>query len=215
MKEYDAYLFDADGTLMDTREIICQSFAHMGERMKAALPPRDYIESTIGQPVEVQLRQLLGENHDEAYYERAREFYRDHMERIYPKYLRLFPGTMEMLTALKAKGKKMAVVTSRRRKSLKEFFATLGIWDFFDTSVTPEDVQKPKPDAEPALLACARLGVPPERTVFVGDALFDIASGNAAGMDTAYVEWGGMEYLGWPVQPDFVANAMSDLLPEG
>ncbi len=215
MKEFDAYLFDADGTLMDTRELIYRSFVHMAQVVHIELPPRPAVEATIGLPVERQVKIFLGENRAPEEYDKAAAAYRDSVFTIYPDFLRLFPGTQEMLAALHKRGKKMAIVTSRRRNGLELFFKQLGIWQYFPVTVTPEDTEKHKPDPEPALLACEKLGVRPEQAVFIGDAEFDIACGKAAGMATALVEWGGMEHRGWQAQPDCIAHSMSDLLPEG
>lgn len=214
MKEYQAYLFDADGTLIDTREMIYQSFAHMGKAMGAALPPRAYIESTVGLPVVAQMRLLLGEGKGEDYYARAREHYRDHMNSVYRDYLAMFPGTAEVLAKLHGMGKKLAVVTSRTRGSLVRFLEELDILKYFSALVTPDDTEKHKPDPEPAFLALKLLGALPDEAVFIGDAEFDIACGKAAGMDAAFVEWGGMDPAVWPVRPDFVAKTFDDLLPE-
>lgn len=212
MKEYQAYLFDADGTVMDTRELIMRSYLYTGERLGIDIS-RDLIAATTGLPVERQVVILLGEGRDEALYAKARELYRERIFSTYPDYLKLFPGTAEVLADLSSRGKKLAVVTSRRRHGLELFFETLGILRYFSVTVTPEDTERHKPDPEPALLAADRLGVRPGEAVFIGDAEFDIASGKAAGMDTAFVEWGGMDYTRWPVQPDFVAGTFYDLLP--
>ncbi len=215
MKEYDAYLFDADGTIIDTRELIYRSFMHMGRAMGVVMPPRDYIESTTGLPVVVQLPMLLGEGHDGAYYDEAGRHYSDYMMEVYRDYLRSFPDTAEVLAELKSRGKKLAVVTSRRRPSLELFLDVLELKSFFDLLVTPEDTSKSKPDPEPAFFALSRLNAEPGRTVFIGDAEFDMRCGKAAGTDAVYVEWGGMDYAAWPVRPDYVAGKFTDLLPDG
>lgn len=215
MKEYDAYLFDADGTIIDTRELIYRSFMHMGEAVGADMPDRRYIESTTGLPVSVQLPLLLGEGRSEGYYEQARRAYSGFMMETYPEHLRAFPDAARVLGELKRLGKKLAVVTSRMRPSLELFLGELKLKEYFDVLVTPEDTEKPKPDPEPAFFAMRRLGAEPARTVFIGDAEFDMRCGKAAGTDVTYVDWGGMEYAAWPVRPDYVAARFADLLPDG
>lgn len=213
MKDYDAYLFDADGTIIDTRDMIIAAYTAMGETLGVAVD-RDLIKNTIGLPVMRQLRELLGHGHGEDYYEKAREAYNDSLMESYDARLKAFPGVAEGLRELKALGKKMAVVTSRRRGSLEKFLDALAIGDYFELCVTPESTERHKPDPEPALFAAGKLGVAPERCVFIGDATFDIECGNAAGMDTVLVSWGGMDPSGWPVKPDLVVDEFSRLLPD-
>ena len=213
MKEYDAYLFDADGTLIDTRELICRSFAHMGETMGVEMPCRDYIESTIGLPVRTQTRDLLGPDREDEFYERAIKAYSDYMMDVYRDYLAAFPGVVDGLAELAERGKKLAVVTSRRRNSLELFMDTLGLSRFFSVVVTADDTATHKPDPEPAKLALKLLDADPAGAVFVGDAEFDVLCGKGAGTDAAFVVWGGMDHTQWKTQPDFVAESFGDLLP--
>lgn len=215
MKEYDAYLFDADGTLIDSRELIFQSFVEMGRAVGATLPDRGLIESTVGLPMYKQIVVVLGDGHDDEYYRRGREAYGKHMMTIYRDYLTAFPGVKEGLLDLKNRGKKLAVVTSRRVDSLAFFLEFLGINDCFDLLVTPESTDRHKPDPDPALFAARELGVPPDRCLFIGDATFDVQCGKGAGMDVALVRWGGMDPTDWPVQPDVVVDEFKELLPEG
>ncbi len=215
MKEYDAYLFDADGTLLDSRELIYRSFADMGERMGTGAPERSVVEATIGLPMPAQIRLLLGDGRGDAFYEQAGLVYGDGMMRWYREHLRAFPGVREGLTALRAAGKRIACVTSRRLFSLEAFFNYLDLDRYFDLLVTPEDTVGHKPGPEPALFAAERLGVRPERCVFIGDATFDVQCGHAAGMDTVLVKWGGMDPSQWEVQPDYLIGEFAELLPEG
>lgn len=215
MKEYNAYLFDVDGTILDTRELIYRCIVHMGGVMGVTLPDRAAIEATTGLPVGKQLRQIIGgEPREDAFYERAVKAYGEYMMAHYMDHLRVFPGVAEGLAELSRLGKKLAIVTSRRRHSLDLFLGAMGILEFFPVRVTPENTEKHKPDPEPARFALRLLGARAEEAVFVGDAEFDIRSGKGAGTATAYVEWGGMDYKKWPVQPDFVAGSFQELLPE-
>lgn len=213
MKEYDAYLFDADGTLIDSKEIILRSFEHAIEHMGAADPGREFTGYTIGLPVAKQMRLVLGEGRDEAYYREAVRVYSGFMNEHFKSCLAAFPGVRDGLETLRARGKKLAVVTSRRKPSLERFFRHLDLFDCFDLFVTPESTERHKPDPEPALFAARELGVAPERCVFIGDAVFDIQCGAAAGMDTVLVKWGGLDPSGWPVRPGLVVDDFADLLP--
>jgi pyrophosphatase PpaX len=214
MREYDAYLFDADGTIIDTREMIYHSYIRMAEVLGIEPPARELVMNTTGLPVRRQIRELLGWDHDDAYYDRAATAYGDHIMELYPTHLRAFPGVKEGLERLWKAGKRLAVVTSRRRHSLDLFLGKLDLAKYFHALVTPDDTDEHKPSPEPALLAMRLIEADPRRTVFVGDAEFDIQCGKAAGTAAAFVSWAGIEYKNWPVQPDFVADTFQDLLPE-
>ena len=214
MKEYNAYLFDADGTLMDTRELIFRSFLHMGEEMGAGPLSHDLIHGTTGLPLVKQMRLILGEGKGDDYYARARDVYNGFMMSHLDEYLRSFPGAVETVGELHRRGKKLAVVTSRRLPSAQLFLDRVGLKQFFDVFVTPESTEKHKPEPEPALLAMHRLGAKPEETVFVGDAIFDIKCGKSAGTDTVFVTWGGMDPSEWEVRPDWTVERFEQLIPE-
>jgi pyrophosphatase PpaX len=92
----------------------------------------------------------------------------------YLEHLRLFPTVAEGLAMLSAAGKRMAIVTSRRRDTLDLYLKTTGVLHFFEAFVTPETTLTHKPGPEPALAALALLGAQKDRALFVGDAEFDI-----------------------------------------
>jgi pyrophosphatase PpaX len=124
--------------------------------------------------------------------ERFEMIAKEHMAfqlKLYPEYLRAFPGVAEGLALLKQSGKKCAVVTSRRRNTLDLYLKETNLYDYFDAFVTPENTQSHKPQPEPALAALAMLGGKPDDSLFIGDAHFDIDCAAAAGMDSAFVNW--------------------------
>jgi haloacid dehalogenase superfamily, subfamily IA, variant 1 with third motif having Dx(3-4)D or Dx(3-4)E len=215
MKEYVAYMFDADGTIIDTRELIYQSFLHMTKTLGLPDPDRVLVDSLIGLPMPPQLVKLIGPGKPQSAYDEGYAIYSEfHMDK-YRDYLGVFPGVKEGLAKLQGLGKKLAVVSSRKGRTLIPFLEAMDIAKFFPVIVSATETEKHKPDPEPALLALKLLEVSAAESVFVGDAIFDMQCAKGANMETAYVEWGGMDYRDWPVQPDFVARTFADLLPEG
>lgn len=130
------------------------------------------------------------------------------------RYLGVFPGVREGLAALRDMGKKLAVVSSRNRNTLFPFLDVLELSGYFPVIVCADDTEKHKPHPEPAIRGLELLDAAASASVFVGDAEFDMACGKGAGMDVAYVAWGGMDYSAWPVKPDFAAAVFRDLLPD-
>jgi pyrophosphatase PpaX len=124
-----------------------------------------------------------------------------------------FPYVMEVIKELHARGIKLGVVTTKIRPS------TIRVLDLFDLTsymgyiVTVDDVEHPKPHAEPVLKALAGLNAEAEHTLMVGDSSFDILAAQAAGVQAAGVDWSlkGEETLrGYG--PDYILHDMRDLL---
>jgi pyrophosphatase PpaX len=210
MKNYSYFLFDADGTLIDTMDLIVRCFEHTCALFGNATVSKTEIRRHVGLTLRAQMEIYLGPLSDEAFHAIAKE----HMTlqlKIYKEYLRAFPGVAEGLSMLKASGKRCAIVTSRRRNTLDLYLKETGIYQFFDAFVTPEITTKHKPDAEPALAALGLLSAPRDKTIFVGDSSFDISCASAAGIDSAFVNWSGNDPSEMPVQPTFFIDDIRQL----
>ncbi len=214
--EYDTYLFDADGTLIDTVDLVTECFLKTAEVFKDLLTAGTSVEasgvkSLMGLPLRYQMELFFGKMSDEQY-EQVHGFYSRHQYSIYRDYLSAFPGVREGLAGLKSTGKKLGIVTSRRMESLRCYTKAVGIDGYFDEFITPEATSKHKPDPEPVLEAVRRLNTGIKKTVFVGDALFDIQSGRRAGVDTVFVNWSHNRVSDLETQPDYCIDSMGDLL---
>lgn len=211
MKPYSAYLFDGDGTLLDTAEMIYKCFVYTCKKYADLDITREQVFSNIGIPLRPQIESFLGPLSDE----KADEIKKVHMEyqlSIYKDYMRLFPGVAETLSQLKNKGEKLAVVTSRRRYTLGLYLNYTGIFHFFDALITPESTVRHKPEPEPALEAAKQLQCSVTETLFVGDSTFDIECGAKAGMDTAFVAWSHINTSSMTIQPMYIIKNMTELI---
>lgn len=208
MKRYENYLFDADGTLFDTVELICRCFQYTSLKYTGKEMSREAILAGYGLPLKGQLKKNLGEDCD---IELALDDYMNFQLEILESSISCFPGVAETLETLKQRGIKTAIVTSRRRYSMERILKATDTAKYFDAVVTPEDTTLHKPDAEPALLAMEKLQADKEKTVFTGDAQFDICSGSSAGIDTVFVTWSHAELASLPVKPTWTIDAMEDL----
>ncbi len=189
MKHYTAYLFDVDGTLLDTTELIYRSFVYTLHRFADKEITRETAVRHMGLPLRDQIETYLGPMSDERYGEIAGA-HMEHQLRIYPDFLALFPGVVKMLALLRERGARIAAVTSRRMHSLNLYLKEMEIDGFFHARITPESTKRHKPHPEPALKALELLGAAAGETVFVGDSEFDMRCGAAAGVDTAFAAWG-------------------------
>ena len=182
-----AVLFDFDGTLVDTTEMIHQSMKHATSSVLGREDiPRETLLANVGRPLPRQMELIDAENA-----ELLLEAYRSHHEQHHDTLIGEFPGVEESLARLGSAGIKVAVVTSKRRLSvemaLKNFPALRNVVDRF---VTLEDTTEHKPNPEPLLRALGLLGVPKERAAYVGDSPFDVKAAKAAGLASVAVSWG-------------------------
>lgn len=205
-----AVLYDFDGTLADTTELVMECYRHTMQRHLGEVPPTEEWLRGFGTPLEVQINRFArsaAERRDML--ETYRWFQEEQAERL----VRPFEGALETLDTLRARGFELAIVTSRHRESTLRGIDLCGLTDRFREIVTPEDVAAPKPHPEPVLHALARLGVEPEEAVFVGDSPHDMASGREAGTETAAALWGPFAREALEAErPTHLLNHPSDVL---
>lgn len=184
-----AVLFDLDGTLADTVDLILRCYRHtMRTHLGRELPDARWL-STIGTPLKEQLRDFARDEDEAA---RMLETYVTYQRGIHDQWVSPFPGAAEVVRELKARGIAVAVVTSKRREMALRTLDRCGLSGAYDELVAFDDVQRGKPDPEPVLLALDTLGLAAEahRTVMVGDSPWDLRAGRAAGTRTAAALWG-------------------------
>jgi pyrophosphatase PpaX len=210
MKPYNCYLFDADGTLFETTELIYRCFVYSLQKYAGREIPREDIIAGIGLTLRKQFERHLGPLSD-ARFDRIQADHMDYQMRIYKEYLAPCPGVPEAIARLHASGRQLAIVTSRKITSLSCFLRETGIYEYFGVMVTPDETVHHKPHPEPALKALELLGAVPENTLFVGDASFDIECGQRAGIDTAFVAWSHNKVEHMPITPTCVIQSMLDL----
>ena len=182
-----AALFDFDGTLVDTTELIYQSMRHATGEILGREIPRETLMANVGQPLPRQM-ELIDAGRAEA----LLESYRLHNEEHHDLLIGEFPGVERDLARLCAGGLRVAVVTSKRRLSVEmalEAFPGLG--EVVDRFVTMEDTAEHKPHPAPLLKGLEFLGdTPPEEAAYVGDSPFDVSAAKAAGVKSVAVSWG-------------------------
>jgi len=183
-----AALFDFDGTLVDTTEMIHQSMRHAASSVLGRDDiPRETLLANVGQPLPRQMELIDAERA-----ELLLEAYRQHHEEHHDDLIGEFPGIEEALTRLRSAGIQVAVVTSKRLVSVEMALKNLpGLRDVVDRFVTMEDTTEHKPHPEPLLRGLELLGnVPKEEAVYVGDSPFDVEAAKAAGLTSVAVSWG-------------------------
>jgi pyrophosphatase PpaX len=184
---FPVVLFDLDGTLIDSGSIILASFRHATRSVLGReFPDRELVASAPGSTLEVQMSAFDPDRVDELV-----AAYRAHNTPLHDE-LECCLGMEDVLRELKAQGRRLGVVTAKRRMTVGLAFKRLGIEPWFDVVVTCDDTTAHKPDPEPIELALARLAAKPEDAAYVGDSPFDVAAARGAGVFAVAVTWGGM-----------------------
>lgn len=205
------YIFDFDGTLMDTSGVILAT-------IKATIKEMNLPEKT-----DEECRSIIGIRTDEAgkYLYPDLDISNKEFARIFrSNYDRLkqnaheetFPGVTDTLAELRESGHRLAIASSRRLSSLYDYLDKLGIKDWFDMVVGADSVSKGKPDPEPVLTILRKLSWNANDTLVIGDADVDIMMGNAAGCRTCAVTYGNGSLTSLKAAgPTYIITRFSDL----
>ena len=188
MNDVEAVLFDFDGTLIDSADIISHCFngALEGRGYPAAESHR--IRSMIGRPLREMFAAFVAEA-TEGEVEMLVVAYRSVFRKIDVSLVQLLPGVEAVVGRLSERFK-VAVVTSRTASGTIRILKQHQLQSHFETIVGIEHVRHGKPDPEPVRLALARLGVEPERALMVGDTVHDIEAAAGAGVAAVGVTTG-------------------------
>lgn len=189
MKEYDYYLFDFDGTLCDTTEGIFNSVIYSLHCFGIEEDDREKLRFFVGPPLFESYKTLYGVSDDEAKYliEKYRERYRVKAA----EESALYDGITEMLQKLKAKGKKIAIASSKPEIFVKEISNYHNISQYYDF-ISAEQLNKNHSSKEELINTCLDFfGNPSKESVLmVGDRFYDIDGAKAVGVDSAGAIYG-------------------------
>ncbi len=211
MAGIDSVLFDLDGTIVDSNEIIIRSYEHTyATHFPWVRFTRSGIIDTIGTSLETTFASCTD---DPELIQAAMDTYMSYYRENEKALITLYPETRKTLKALKDRGVALAIVTTKFKTSAQPSIEHLGLDDFFEVVVGLDDVSNPKPDPESVFLARSRLEGT-NRSLMVGDNPSDVLAGKRAGIESAGVSWSikGAAALE-AVDPDYMLTRMSDLIP--
>ena len=184
---FDGVVFDADGTLFDTENLMYEVWVEVGEEMNFPYPGREYLDY-VGlnrAAVLALMKERYGDGFDGA----------DFMvrcvarlsERIEREGVPLKPGVREILELLRQKGIPVGLATSTHRVRTDRRLELCGLGEYFSAVVTGDEVSKGKPDPEIYQTVCRKLGVSPESCLAVEDSRNGILSAHEAGLKVAMI----------------------------
>lgn len=210
MARLDTFLFDLDGTLIDSVRLILDSYHHT--LAAHGLPPRSDEEwlQGVGTPLTAQFADW---RHDPAQLEALIATYRQYNLAHHDRMVTVYPGIVAAVAAIRQAGCATGLVTSKNRAGALRGLALAQLEPMMDVLVCADEVTNPKPHPEPVEKAVALLQAEPAGTVYVGDSIHDMVSGRAAGVRTAAALWGpfGREHLAGAT-PDYWLETPADLL---
>ncbi|MCF0141040.1 MAG: HAD family hydrolase [Mogibacterium sp.] len=189
MKKY--IFWDFDGTVLNTNEIIVDSWNATAMKYLGHELDEDVILATFGETI----RYTAGVFFPNADVEEAITYYRDYQDANCKGKVKVFDGVKELIEQLISEGCRMALVTSRTKRTTLAYLEDFDIGGLFDVVITCDDVGVHKPDPEPLLMAIRlfeeKEGHPIDKKdcIMIGDTKFDIGCGNNAGVDTVLAGW--------------------------
>lgn len=192
-----AVLIDLDGTLLDTAPDIAAAANAMLGDLGLGSVPGEAVRGFIGQGIAHLVRRCLeratGRPPEQSAFEAALARFNEHYERENGRAARPFPGVAAGLEAMRAAGLPLACVTNKVTRFTVPLLARAGLAGYFATVVCGDTTGKRKPDPEPFLYGCDRLGARPAETVVIGDSANDARGARAAGCRVLLVPYGYRE----------------------
>jgi HAD superfamily hydrolase (TIGR01509 family) len=206
MKNFDGIIFDIDGTLTSTNDLIFASFNYvMGKYLNKTLTNNEII-SLFGPTEDVILEEWIGEN-----YQQARQDYYGFYNKNHAM-AELYPGILEILSYIKSQKLPISIFTGKGKEASVITLKKLNIYDFFDLIITGDDVKEHKPSPEGILKFIERYKLNPARVLMIGDSPSDILASRAAGVKVASVLWDSYsEEKVLKMKSDYLFYAVSEL----
>jgi len=183
-------LFDLDGTLIDSIELILNSARYAFEKLERTAPSDTEWLAGVGIPLFTMFGRYARDKDDCAALIAA---YREYQLANHDRLTRCYQNVAHTVTALKARGHEIGIVTSKSEALALRALALFGLARHMDTIVGCDASTRHKPDPEPVRIALNRLGCSPNEAIFVGDSVHDIIAGNAAGVATVAATWGAFK----------------------
>ena len=179
-------LFDLDGTLIDSLELLVGAMQHAFDSRTGPRPSVEEWVATIGRPLIWQFGQYAADEDLQTLVQSYRSYQLEHHDRL----TRPFDGIPQLVARLHSHGHALGVVTSKADFLANRSLSHVGLSEHFDIVVGADKTTRHKPEPEPIWFALQQLSARAEDAVYIGDSPFDIMSANAAGVRSIGVTWG-------------------------
>jgi pyrophosphatase PpaX len=182
-----ALLWDMDGTILDSIELIVESAVYAFDGRDGPRPTRAEWQALIGTSLDSMLARWATSTNDAVFLKaRYRQFQVDNHDR----FVRLYPGVEDVLRECHARGHPMAIVSSKLDAGIRRSMDYFKLTPLFEFLVGIESTTNHKPHPEPVFFALDKLGVAAPDALFIGDSPHDADAARAAGVPMAAVTWG-------------------------
>lgn len=203
-------LFDLDGTLIDSIELILNSARYAFQKLDRDCPTDEDWLSGVGIPLFTMFRRYA---RDEADCGTLIAAYREYQLIHHDRLTRCYDQVTETVEILRDRGHDIGIVTSKSEALALRGLALVGLARHMDTIVGCDSSTRHKPDPEPVRIALHRLDASPEDAIFVGDSVHDVLAGNAAGVHTAAALWGAFKRADLePGEPNAWLESVSEVV---
>jgi pyrophosphatase PpaX len=204
---FPVVLFDLDGTVVDSGQIILASMRHATRTvLEREIPDAELMAAVGGPGLEAQMRAFAPDRVDELV-----RVYREHNEPLHDE-LESCLGIEAVLVRLKDDGRRLGIVSAKRRRTVELAFAQVPLAHLFEVIVGGDDTVRQKPDPEPLLYALERLGAEPADAAYVGDSPYDMEAARAGGLYAVGVSWGRIHDRGALAAADVIVDGAEELL---
>jgi 2-phosphoglycolate phosphatase len=202
------YIFDLDGTLVNSYGPISQSLNHTLRMFGKASIPKRRVRTMVGRGLEELMRKTVGEENIKEGVRIFRERYRE----IYLGNTFLLPDIKTTLEKLSRRGARMGVASNKPSYFSENILAHLEIGRYFKVVFGPEKVTHPKPHPEMIEAILAVLGLPPDEVLYVGDMVVDIETARNAGLRICSVLGGSDTRKALEAaKPDFLVGSFPEI----
>ena len=205
---YDTILFDLDGTLLDTRNLVNRSFVHTFEHFRPGYVLSDEELDSFFGPSLTQTFSKYANSPEEV--NEMIQYYREFNISNHDEMVKAFTNAKEVLKKLYNRGYKVGVVSSKRTDLVEHGLFITDLLQYMHVVIGEKDVTNPKPDPEGILVAMKQLK--PKKAMYIGDGLGDIAAGKNAGIDTVGVLYSNRADAIIEANPTYTINNLNDLL---
>jgi len=208
MKHLELYIFDLDGTLLDSGKDIALAANYVFEKLNLKTFSEEEIISKVGYGAKKLIEDLIPE-HPQEIKDKALEYFKEFYYSNPVIYSKLYDGAEETLKKLKELSKKVAVVTNKYEALSVKILKKLNVIDYIDLVVGADTTSEKKPHPLPVFYTLEKLKSDKDKSIIIGDSETDVLTGKNAGIKTALVLQGyGNKELALSLNPDYVLDGL-------
>lgn len=207
------YIFDFDGTLANSGKAAILATQAAFKDFALSLPADEDVQYYMGVPIEVSFKKMGAGEFTEEQFTALISSFRMHYKAFETDNLIMFPKIEYVLQKLFSTNKKLFILSSKHSAALNRNLKQLNILQYFQAVCGSDQVKSYKPAPDGVLHILERYNLQKNETIMIGDAIYDLQMGRAAGVSTCGVTWGAhASSLLKKEQPSFLVNKAAELL---